>query len=92
MTAQEQPVKAVSLKAKHTRKQAHQRLQSAINCLQRKMYLMECFLEKLDVARSDDERAWVMNSAIEHLVSNIFPDLRIDLLAQSQAELAKLGA
>jgi hypothetical protein len=33
-----------------------------------------------------------MNSAINHLVCNIQPNLRIDLLAESQAELAVLGA
>ena len=80
-----------SLKAKHIRNQAHQRLQSAINCLQRSMYRMECFLEMIDSAKIDAERAQHMNSAINYLVNGIQPNLRIDLLAQSQAELAKLG-
>jgi hypothetical protein len=31
-----------------------------------------------------------MNYAINHLYSNIQPNLRIDLLADSQADLAKL--
>ena len=81
-----------SLKAKHTRKQAHQRLQAAINCLQRSMYNMECFLEKLDSAKDDSQRAQHINSAINYLVTGIQPNLCIDLLAQSQAELAKLEA
>ena len=81
-----------SLKAKHTRKQAHQRLQAAINCLQRSMYNMECLLEKLESAKDDSERAQHINSAINYLVTGIQRNLRIDLLAESQAELAKLGA
>lgn len=87
----EMQAKANSLKAMHIRKQAHQRLQSAINTLQKNMYSMECLLEKLDDAKSDAERAQVMNSAINHLVCNIQPNLRIELLAHSQAELAQLG-
>ena len=92
MQTQENQTQSALLKAEHTRQQAHQRLQSAINCLQRIMYSMECLLEKLDEAKDDAERARVMNSAINHLVTGIQPNLRIDLLADSQAELAKLGA
>ena len=92
MKSQENKAQAVSLKAQYARQQAQQRLQSAINTLQRNMYSMECLLEKLEEAKDDTERAQVMNSAINHLICNIQPNLRIDLLAQSQAELAKLGA
>jgi len=82
----------VAIQAKQTRNLAQERLQTAINTLQRSMYDLECYLERLDAADSDTERAWVMNSAINHLVCNIQPNLRIDLLAESQAELAVLGA
>lgn len=92
MKTQENQTQCTLLKAKHTRQQANQLLQSAINCLQRNMYSMECLLEKLDTAKDDAERARVMNSAINHLVTGIQPNLRIDLLADSQSELAKLGA
>ena len=92
MKAQENQIQSALLKAEHTRQQAHKRLQSAITCLQRNKYSMECLLEKLDTAKDDAERAQVMNSAINHLVTGIQPNLRIDLLADSQSELAKLGA
>lgn len=82
---------ARSLKANYERTQARKRLQSAINTLQRSMYDMECILEKLDEAKDDSERARHMNAAINHLVCNIQPNLRIDLLANSQAELAVLA-
>lgn len=81
-----------AIQAKQTRKLAQERLQAAINTLQRSMYEMECYVERLEAADSDSESAWVMNGAINHLVCNIQPNLRVDLLAESQAELAVLGA
>ena len=81
-----------AIQAQQTRKLAEERLQAAINTLQRSMYEMECFAERLEAADSNAERGWVMNSEINYLVTGIQPNLRIDLLAQSQAELAKLEA
>ena len=82
----------LALEAKSTRTIASERLQAAINLLQRSMYDMECYAEKLDAANSDRERSQVLNWAINHLVCNIQPNLRIDLLAASQAEMAVLAA
>jgi hypothetical protein len=69
---------------------AKERLQSAINSLQRAMYELEVYADKFDNASTDYDRAKVINYAINHLYCNIQPNLRIDLLADSQAELAKL--
>ena len=69
---------------------AKERLQSAINSLQRAMYDLEVYADKYDNAGTDYDRAKVINYAINHLYCNIQPNLRIDLLADSQAELAKL--
>ena len=77
--------------ATHVRQQAHERLQAAINCLQRNMFELECYVEKFDAAANDAHRAEIINAAINHLVTGIQPNLRIDLLAHSQAELCKLG-
>jgi hypothetical protein len=77
--------------ATHVRQQAHERLQAAINCLQRNMFELECYAEKIDAAANDVQRADIINAAINHLVTGIQPNLRIDLLAHSQAELCKLG-
>ena len=82
----------LAIEAKSIRTTASERLQAAINHLQRSMYDMECYQEKLAEAASDRERALVLNWAINHLVCNIQPNLRIDLLATSQAELAVLAA
>ena len=76
--------------AKQVREIAKERLQSAINSLQRAMHDLEVYADKFDNAATDYERGKVMNYAINHLYCNIQPNLRIDLLADSQAELAKL--
>lgn len=81
-----------AIEAKLARAKASERLQAAINHLQRSMYEMECCQEKLDAANSDLERSQVLNWAINHLVCNIQPNLRVDLLAASQAELAVMAA
>ena len=79
-----------ALQEQQVREIAKQRLQSAINSLQRAMYDLEVYAEKYDNASTDYDRAKVINYAINHLYCNIQPNLRIDLLADSQAELAKL--
>jgi hypothetical protein len=82
----------LAIEANYAREKAQERLQAAINQLQRSMYDMECYAAKLDAATSDRERSQVLNLAINHLVCNIQPNLRIDLLATSQAELAVMAA
>jgi hypothetical protein len=79
-----------AMHAQQVREIAKQRLQSAINSLQRAMYDLEVYADKYDNASTDYDRAKVVNYAINHLYCNIQPNLRIDLLADSQAELAKL--
>lgn len=82
---------ARSLKANYERSQARKRLQVAINTLQRAMHDLEVFQEKFDEAANDAERAQLLNSAVNHLTCNILPNCRIDLLANSQAELTVLA-
>ena len=76
--------------AQQVREMAKERLQSAINSLHRAMYDLEVYADKFGNAATDYERGKVVNYAINHLYCNIQPNLRIDLLADSQAELAKL--
>ena len=78
------------LQAQQVREIAKERLQSAINSLQRAMYDLEVYSDKFDNAITDYERGKVVKYAINHLYCNIQPNLRIDLLADTQAELAKL--
>ena len=84
--------KIQELKEQQVREVAKERLQSAINSLQRAMYDLEVYADKYDTASTDYDRAKVINYAINHLYCNIQPNLRIDLLADSQAELVKLEA
>jgi type VI protein secretion system component VasK len=78
------------VQAQQVREIAKERLQSAINSLQRAIYDLEVYADKFDNASTDYEHGKVVNYAINHLYCNIQPNLRIDLLADSQAELAKL--
>ena len=50
---------------------------------------MDSFVAEFDGAATDGDRAKILNWTINHLVTNIQPNLRIDLLADSQSELAK---
>lgn len=71
-------------------KQAAERLQHAVNTLQRCMYEVERYGERFSEAATDRERAQVVNWVINYLVCSITPNLRIDLLADSQAQLAAM--
>jgi hypothetical protein len=79
------------IEANYIREKATERLQDAINFLQRSTYDIELYAEKLEGAEDDRQRTHVMNWAINHLVCNILLNLRIDLLANSQAKLSTTG-
>jgi hypothetical protein len=79
------------IEANYFCEKATERLQDTINFFQRSVYDLELYAEKLEGAEDDRQRAQVMNWAINHLVCNILPNLRIELLANSQAELSKTG-
>jgi hypothetical protein len=84
-----QATELAAYEAKHAREQAVQQIQETINHLQRTHYEMDRYLERMEEAATDRERAQILNWSINHLVCNIMPNLRIDLLANSQAALAK---
>jgi hypothetical protein len=79
-----------AINAKQVREIAKQRLLSAINSLQHAMYDLEVYSDKFDKESTDFERGKVVNYAINHLHCNIQPNLRIELLADSQSELTTL--
>ena len=76
--------------AEMTRQNARESLANARNTRERALREMDGYLAKFDDAATDRDRARVINWSINHLVANIHPNLRIDLLADSQSELAKL--
>ena len=77
--------------AEMTRKNARESLMNARNTLERALQEMDSFVAKFDAAATDHDRAKILNWTINHLVSSIQPNLRIDMLADSQSELAKRG-
>ena len=79
------------IEVNYIREKATERLQDAINFLQRIVYDLELCAEKLEAADDDRQRAQVMNWSINLLVCNILLNLRIDLLATGQAELLSMG-
>ena len=87
-----QATELAAFEAKHAREKAVQQMQEAINHLQRTHYELERYMERMEEAATDRERAQLLNWYINHLVCNIMPNLRIDLLAASQAELAVMAA
>ena len=74
-----------------TRKNARESLMNARETLERALQEMDSYVAQFDDAATDGDRAKVLNWTINHLVSSIQPNLRIDLLADSQSELAKRG-
>ncbi len=82
---------AHELIAQAARQSARESLENARNTLERALREMDGYLAKFDDAATDRDRARVINWSINHLVANIQPNLRIDLLADSQSELTKLG-
>lgn len=84
-------IQIAAFMAKHAREKANQRLKDAVNVLQRSMDEIERYQERMQDCKSDSERAQVINWAVNYLVCNIMPNLRVDLLADSQAELRALA-
>ena len=85
------------MKTKHefvsemTRKNARESLMNARNTLERALQEMDSYVAQFDGAATDGDRAKILNWTINHLVSSIQPNLRIDMLADRQSELAKRG-
>lgn len=76
--------------AEQVRRDAAQRLQSVVQALQVSVHEIERYHAKLAEARSDTERAKLMNWTVHYLVCCTVPNLRIDLIAESQFDLDAL--
>ncbi|MCW7542090.1 hypothetical protein OOT46_30300 [Aquabacterium sp. A7-Y] len=78
----------LAAQARHT---ARDVLLRARSVLERAVEEIDSRLRDYDNARDDTERAAVVNRIINHLASNIQPNLNIALMAEQQAALAKLA-
>lgn len=76
--------------AEQVRHDAAQRLKSVVQALQMSVHEIERYHAMLAEARCDTERAKLMDWAVHYLVCCTVPNLRIDLLADSQSELNAL--
>jgi len=80
------------LQHKHAVDQAKERMQDAVNTLQRGNYELELYIERFEQATTDDERSKVTNRFLTYLASGITSNLRLDLLADSQAQMTVFAA
>ena len=53
--------------------------------------LSDHYIERLDTAETPHDKSQVMNWALNALACNITPNLRLDLIANAQAELASVA-
>jgi hypothetical protein len=72
-----------------TRQQAREALVNARAMLERAVREMDTYLDAFERAKDDGGRARVMNWAIGYLAANLHGNLRLDILADRQAELTQ---
>ena len=68
---------------------AKQALLIAKGALERSLRELNHHLDWLDATTSARDKARVMNSALHDLTCNILPNLRLDLIADAQADFAR---
>ncbi len=66
-------------------------LMTARSTLERSPRELDHYIERLDAAETLQEKSQVMNWALNALACNITPNLRLDLMANAQAELASVA-
>ena len=79
-----------ALECQYAVKAAQERLDHVISTLRYAVRDLETYREKLDEAASLEGKAKVLNWALGHAAGNILGNCRLDMLADSQAELTRL--
>lgn len=79
-----------AMMAEQVRHNAFQRLQTVIQAMEMSIHEIERYQVKLLEAANDAERVELMNWTVQYLVCYAVPNMRIDLLADSQFELKAL--
>ena len=80
-----------ALLTRHTQQQSRQALVYSRTILENALKELDGYLQQFDQSEDTQQRARVMNWAINYLVSNLHGNLRIDQLANQQAELTRLA-
>ena len=66
-------------------------LMTARSTLEPSLRELDHYIERLDTAETPHDKSQVMNWALNALACNITPNLRLDLIANAQAELASVA-
>lgn len=74
-----------------TEQKAKDALLTARSTLERSLCELDHYIERLDTAETPHDKSQVMNWALNALACNITPNLRLDLIANAQAELASVA-
>jgi hypothetical protein len=74
-----------------TEQKAKDALLTARSTLERSLRELDQYIERLDTAETPHDKSQVMNWALNALACNITPNLRLDLIANAQAELASVA-
>ena len=74
-----------------TEQKAKDALLNARSTLERSLRELDHYIERLDTADTPHDKSQVMNWALNALACNITPNLRLDLIANAQAELASVA-
>ena len=74
-----------------TEQKAKDALLTARSTLERSLRELDHYIERLDTAETLHDKSQVMNWALNALACNITPNLRLDLIANAQAELASVA-
>ena len=77
------------IKAQYAEEAALKALLHAQTTLEANMHELDRYIEKFKEASTAKDKAAVLNWSLNHLVCNITPNLRLDLIANAQAELAR---
>lgn len=77
------------IKAQYAEETALKALLHAQTTLEANMRELDRYIEKFKEASTPKDKAAVLNWSLNHLVCNITPNLRLDLIANAQAELAR---
>ena len=77
------------IKAQYAEEAALKALLHAQTTLEANMRELDRYIEKFKEASTPKDKAAVLNWSLNHLVCNITPNLRLDLIANAQAELAR---
>ena len=74
-----------------TEQKAKDALLTARSTLERSLRELDHYIERLDTAETLQDKSQVMNWALNALACNITPNLRLDLIANAQAEMASVS-